>query len=115
MKRHYLISLLWVSISYFILISILHAETPKANAMTKKCPTCNKIYSEDTKFCGDDGTQLVEIQVKLICPECKKEGIPGEKFCKEHGKKLIPLPEVPPTQESDTLKQKKELAKKYYK
>ncbi len=115
MKRHYVVSLLWISILCFVFISVIHAAAPKSDAMTKKCPTCNKSYPEGTKFCGDDGTKLVELQVKLICPECKKEGSPGEKFCKEHGKKLIPLAEAPPVQESDTVNQKKELAKKFYK
>ncbi|GAN32110.1 MAG: tetratricopeptide repeat protein [Candidatus Brocadia sp. AMX2] len=115
MKRLYWISLLCVIVSCFILISILHAGASTAKTLTKKCPMCNKLFSEETKFCGDDGTKLIELPVKMVCPECKKEGTPGEKFCKEHGKKLVPLAEIPPTQDADTLKQKKELAKKYYK
>ncbi|MDQ1273495.1 MAG: hypothetical protein QG591_2125 [Planctomycetota bacterium] len=116
MKKLYVISLMCVSISCFILISILHAEMSKSKTMTRKCPTCSTSYSEGTKFCGKDGAKLVEIPVKMICPECKKEGALSENFCKEHGKKLVPFAEATPTiQEADTLKQKKELAKKYYK
>lgn len=115
MKTRYLISLVLLSIAHFALISTLHAEPPKSNVMTKRCPTCNKLYPEGTKFCGDDGTNLSEISTKMICPDCKKEGVAGEKFCKEHGKKLIPATETPPAKDADTVNQKKELAKKYYK
>lgn len=115
MKRHYWISVLWVMATYFVLISILHAGEPPAKALTKKCPTCNKLFSEDTRFCGEDGTKLTNIAQKMICPECKKEGVSGEKFCKEHGKKLVPSEGIPHTQDTDTARQKKELAKKYYK
>lgn len=116
MKRYCVISLLCVSISCFILTSILQAEMTKSDTTTRKCPACNKLYSEGTKFCGNDGTKLIEIPITMICPDCKKEGTPGEKFCKEHGKKLIPSAEAPPgIQETDTIRQKKELARKYYK
>ena len=90
MKKIYWISLICVIVLCLPLISILHANESASKAMTKKCPTCNKVYSEETKFCGEDGTKLVETPVKMICPDCKKEGTQGEKFCKEHGKKLIP-------------------------
>ena len=112
MKKSYCISLFCVIISCFILISSLRAESPAAKVLTKKCPTCNKLYSEETKFCGDDGAKLITIPAKMICPECKKEGGSGEKFCKEHGKKLVPLTEL--SQETNNLTQKKGLAKKYY-
>ncbi|MBI2471168.1 MAG: SUMF1/EgtB/PvdO family nonheme iron enzyme [Planctomycetes bacterium] len=115
MKKSYCISLFCLILSCFIAISILHAETLASKSTAKKCPTCNKVYSEGTKFCGEDGAQLVDIPVKMVCPDCKKEGTPGEKFCKEHGKKLIPLAEAAPVQEADAIKQKLELAKKYYK
>ncbi|MDN3514127.1 MAG: SUMF1/EgtB/PvdO family nonheme iron enzyme [Candidatus Brocadia sp.] len=115
MKRPHLITLLGVAISCFVLISILHAASPSTKVLTKKCPTCNKLFSEETKFCGDDGAKLTDVPVKMVCPECKKEGAPDEKFCKEHGKKLIPSTEAPSAQAADTLKQKIELAKKYYK
>ena len=56
----------------------------------------------------------METQETLICPDCKKEGAAGEKFCKEHGKKLVPAT-VSAQDKEDDKKQKKELAKKYYK
>src|SRR3990167_3531246 len=115
MKKIYWISLICVILLCLPLISILHANESASKAMTKKCPTCNKAYPEETKFCGEDGTKLVETPVKMVCPDCKKEGTPGEKFCKEHGEKLIPLTEAPPAQEADAIKQKLELARKYYK
>ncbi|MBM2833355.1 MAG: hypothetical protein HW406_516 [Candidatus Brocadiaceae bacterium] len=115
MKKIYWISLICVIVLCLPLISILHANESASKAMTKKCPTCNKVYPEETKFCGEDGTKLFETPVKMICPDCKKEGAQGEKFCKEHGKKLIPLTETPPAQEADAIKQKTELARKYYK
>src|SRR3990167_10494750 len=114
MKKIYWISLICVIVLCLPLISILHAGESASKAMTKKCPTCNKVYSEDTKFCGEDGTKLKESPVKMICPDCKKEGAQGEKFCKEHGKKLVPLTETPPALEADAIKQKVELARKYY-
>ncbi|HHT9108130.1 MAG TPA: SUMF1/EgtB/PvdO family nonheme iron enzyme [Candidatus Wunengus sp. YC63] len=114
MKKIYWISLICVIVLCLPLIPILHAKESASKAMTKKCPTCNKAYSEDTKFCSEDGTKLMESPVKMICPDCKKEGAPGEKFCKEHGKKLIPLTETPPALEADAVKQKVELARKYY-
>ena len=115
MKKIYWFSLICVIVLCLPLISILHANESASKAMTKKCPTCNKVYPEETKFCGEDGTKLVETPVKMICPDCMKEGAQGEKFCKEHGKKLIPLTETPPAQEADAIKQKMELARKYYK
>ena len=114
MKKIYWISLICVIVLCLPLIPILHAKESPSKAMTKKCPTCNKAYSEDTKFCSEDGTKLMESPVKMICPDCKKEGAPGEKFCKEHRKKLIPLTETPPALEADAVKQKVELARKYY-
>ncbi|MCF6156596.1 MAG: tetratricopeptide repeat protein [Candidatus Brocadia sp.] len=115
MKRLYLIILFCGTLPYFVLVSFIYAGASTTKALTKKCPTCNKLFSEKTKFCGDDGTQLVDIPMKMICPECKKEGAQGEKFCKEHGKKLVPFTEPPSIQEADALKQKKDLAKKHYK
>ncbi len=114
MKKTFSIYLFSVMASSLILISVLQADNDKANAITKKCPTCSKLYSEDTKFCGEDGTKLVNIPARLVCPDCKKEGTAGEKFCKEHGKKLIPVTETPLPNNTDAVKQKAELAKKYY-
>ncbi len=99
----------------FTVMVTLHAEAPPQKALSRQCPTCNKLYPEGTKFCGEDGAKLTDARVKMVCPECKKEGTTGEKFCKEHGKPLAPLTETPSTQEPDVLKQKKELAIKYYK
>jgi len=115
MKTQHLIVLVSFSIIYFILTSSTFAVESTPKTMTKRCPACNKLYPEGTKFCGDDGTKLSEISTKMICPECRKEGAAGEKFCKEHGKKLIPSSEVSSINVDDTLNQKKELAKKYYK
>lgn len=115
MKQHYWISFVSVMMIYFVLISAIHAGEPPAKALTKKCPACNKLFSEETKFCGEDGTKLTDIAQRMICPQCKKEGVPGEKFCKEHGKKLVPAEGVTHAQDADTIKQKKELARKYYK
>lgn len=114
MKKRYLVSLVGLLASFLITTSYLFADTSAQKLLTRKCPTCNKLYTEDTKFCGDDGTTLVTAMGKLICPVCKKEGATGEKFCREHGNKLVPFAETP-AQEADVLKQKKELAKKYYK
>ncbi|MDN3512108.1 MAG: SUMF1/EgtB/PvdO family nonheme iron enzyme [Candidatus Jettenia sp.] len=115
MKKIFYIPVFYIMVSYFISISGLHAEISTSPAITKKCPTCNKVYSEKTKFCAEDGSKLVEIPVKRVCPDCNKEGAPGEKFCKEHGKKLVSPSEVSPLQETDAIESKKELAKKYYK
>jgi formylglycine-generating enzyme len=114
MKKTYSLPLFCIVTSCFLLISGLYAGT--LEAIVKKCPTCNKIYPEEIKFCGEDGTQLVDTSMKMVCPECRKEGFPGEKFCREHGKKLVPLSEseVPSAQEADNREQKRELAKKYY-
>lgn len=115
MKKIYYISLLYIILSCSLLIPDIDAETAAPKALAKKCPTCNKTFSEETKFCGEDGTKLIEAPAKMICPECRKEGVAGEKFCKEHGKKLIPSSETSPVQKADDIKQKQELAKKYYK
>ncbi len=112
MKKIYSIPLFCIAIPCFILISYLCPVT--AGTMVKQCPTCNKIYPEEIKFCGEDGTRLIEISAKMICPECGKEGFPGEKFCREHGKKLVPESEVLSTRKEDDQKQQIELAKKYY-
>lgn len=91
MKKIYWISLICVIVLCLPLIPILHAGESASKAMTKKCPTCNKIYSEDTKFCGEDGTKLAESPVKMICPDCKKEGAQGKNSVKSTGKNLFRL------------------------
>lgn len=115
MKKTHFITLFSIIVFSLILTYNLYAGTSKSKAMIRKCPTCSKLYSDETKFCGEDGAKLVDIPAKLVCPDCKKEGAAGEKFCKEHGKKLVPLTEEPRSQESDAIKQKIELARKYYK
>ncbi len=114
MKKPHLVSLVFILASFFMITSCLFADTPAQKPLTRKCPTCNKLYTEDTKFCGDDGATLVAAMGKLVCPDCKKEGVSGENFCREHGKKLVPFTGTP-AQEADVLKLKKDLAKKYYK
>jgi formylglycine-generating enzyme required for sulfatase activity len=116
MKKIYGIRFCVIVMSFFILMPFLCAGTTEQKEKTRKCPVCNTLYSEETNFCGNDGSKLEKIYTKKICPECKKEGAPGDKFCREHGKELTTLPEeVPGKQEPDGLKQKKELALKYYK
>ncbi|MCF6158283.1 MAG: tetratricopeptide repeat protein [wastewater metagenome] len=115
MIKIYSVSLFLILMSYFTFAPGLSAETTVSKTGTKKCPLCNTVYTDETKFCGKDGTKLTETPVKMVCPECKKEGIPGDKFCKEHGKKFVPLPEALSSQEGNHSEQKKELAKKYYK
>ncbi len=115
MKKFYYILLFCFIVSCFFTTSIPYAGAPVSKEMVKKCPTCSKTYPEQTKFCGDDGTELVEISVKLVCPECKKEGTSGEKFCREHGKELVPPGGTSLTTKTDVETQKVELAKKYYK
>lgn len=115
MKKSFSISFFFLVFSCFIVISDFTAETLVSAAMARKCPSCGKIYSDETKFCGEDGTQLVDMPVKMVCPECGKEGAQGDKFCKEHGIKLIPKTETALPGETDVVKQKKELAVKYYK
>src|SRR3990172_12400865 len=115
MKKSLCISFFYLVLSCFIVISNFTAETLVSGAMAKKCPACGKMYSEETKFCGEDGAQLVDMPAKMICPNCGKEGAQGEKFCKEHGIKLIPQTETALPGETDVVKQKKEIAVKYYK
>ena len=91
MKKTYWISLICVIVLCLPLISILHANESGSKAMTKKCPTCNKVYSEETKFCGEDGTKLVESLVKMVCPDCKKEGTQGKSSVKNMVKYLFHL------------------------
>lgn len=70
------------------------AETDQAiSELYSECPKCGTKYSYDIKFCGKDGTKLVETQKSSVCPKCKKAGIPGEEFCREDGEKLITIEE----------------------
>lgn len=114
MKKIYRVVLISTIVLFGAVTSVICAESQPSDVLNKKCPTCNKLFSNETKFCGDDGASLVETQATMICPDCKKEGAAGEKFCKEHGKKLVPATGSAQDKEDDK-NQKKELAKKYYK
>ncbi|OHB86207.1 MAG: hypothetical protein A3D13_05315 [Planctomycetes bacterium RIFCSPHIGHO2_02_FULL_40_12] len=70
------------------------AETDQAiTELYNECPKCGTKYSYDIKFCGKDGTKLVETQKSSVCPKCKKAGVPGEEFCREDGERLITIEE----------------------
>jgi len=58
-----------------------------------ECPECGTKYSYDIKFCGKDGSKLVETQKSSVCPKCKKAGVPGEEFCREDGERLLTIEE----------------------
>lgn len=84
-------------------------ETPK----TKRCPDCGQIYTEDIKFCGKDGVELLAVEAELICPKCGQRGEPGETFCRNDGAKLEPAQAEKPraAPEELTKEQLKETAK----
>jgi hypothetical protein len=70
------------------------AETDQAiSELYNECPKCGTKYSYDIKFCGKDGSNLIETQKSPVCPKCKKAGVPGEEFCREDGEKLITIEE----------------------
>ena len=114
MKKIYQAALICTIVLFGAVSSVVCAEGKPSGVLNKKCPTCNKLFPAETKFCGEDGATLVDAPETMVCPECKKEGDVGEKFCKEHGKKLIPGVAAV-RDKDDGQKQKKELAKKYYK
>lgn len=71
------------------------AETGQSQAeLYNECPKCGTKYSYDIKFCGKDGSKLVETQESSICPKCKQKGVPGEEFCREDGERLITIEEI---------------------
>ncbi len=71
------------------------AETGKSKAeLVNECPECGTKYSYDIKFCGKDGSKLVETQKSSICPKCKQKGVPGEAFCRADGEKLVTIEEA---------------------
>ncbi|MEK6738964.1 MAG: hypothetical protein AABY74_09900, partial [Planctomycetota bacterium] len=111
MKKIYHAVLVCTIVLFGAVASVVCAEGQTSDVLNKKCPTCNKLFPKETKFCGEDGATLVEAPETMICPECKKEGDSGEKFCKEHGKQLIPG-KASAQDKEDGQKQKKELAKK---
>jgi len=70
------------------------AETGQSQAeLYNECPECGTKYSYDIKFCGKDGSKLVDTQESSVCPKCKKAGVPGEEFCREDGERLITIEE----------------------
>lgn len=117
MKQYciFLSSLFWLLGTTFMVAPVTYAETSAQKELTMKCPSCNTLYPEETKFCGKDGTRLVKKIIINICPICQKQGAPGEKFCREHGEKLVPMEELHPETRPDTPEKKKHLAIKYYK
>lgn len=50
-----------------------------------KCPICNKVFSDDTKFCDSCGAQVVNT---IFCPNCGKENKEGGAFCEHCGSAL---------------------------
>ncbi|MDR4510010.1 MAG: SUMF1/EgtB/PvdO family nonheme iron enzyme [Candidatus Brocadiaceae bacterium] len=115
MKKHYLIPLIFISLSCFLLTSVLFANKQTSEALKNTCKTCGKTYSKEVKYCGDDGTKLSGVSEKKVCPVCKQEGLLKENFCREHGKELIPYSETPSaSEEEESVLQKKILATKYF-
>ena len=71
------------------------AETGQSQAeLYNECPKCGTKYSYDIKFCGKDGSKLVDTQESPVCPKCNKAGVPGEEFCREDGEKLVTIEEI---------------------
>ncbi len=79
---------------FFIAATTLGEEGLSKEELYNECPKCGTRYSNDIKFCGKDGTELVSTRKGLICPKCKKAGVSGEKFCREDGEKLITIEEI---------------------
>ena len=80
---------------WLFMVSTSFAETGQSKTeLYNECPECGTKYSYDIKFCGKDGSKLIETQKSSVCPKCKKTGIPGEEFCREDGERLITVEEV---------------------
>ncbi|MFQ5964936.1 MAG: SUMF1/EgtB/PvdO family nonheme iron enzyme [Candidatus Scalinduaceae bacterium] len=80
---------------WLFMATTIFVETVQSNTeLYNKCPECGTRYSNDIKFCGKDGTKLVETQRLLVCPKCKMAGVPGETFCRQDGEKLITAEEA---------------------
>ena len=80
---------------WFLLASTTSGGINQTNTeLYNECPECGTKYSNDIKFCGKDGTELVSTQKGLICPKCRKAGVSGEKFCREDGEKLVTIKEI---------------------
>ncbi|MCF6148839.1 MAG: SUMF1/EgtB/PvdO family nonheme iron enzyme [Candidatus Kuenenia sp.] len=107
--------LLMFFLSVLFNFALLEANEQLSNTKTKVCPTCNELYQDNEKFCGKDGTKLIDTAAaKLVCPVCKKEGAENEKYCVEHGQKLIPVHKLSVTEVPTDLTEDILLAKKYY-
>ncbi len=55
-----------------LIVPILHGCTNIQYATPppiKKCPACNKLYSEGTKFCSEDGTKLADTFPLIASPQ----------------------------------------------
>ena len=98
---------------FFIAATALGEENLSKEGSYNKCPECGTKYSNDIKFCGKDGTELVSTQKGLICPKCKKAGVPGEKFCREDGGKLISIVQI--IENKQKLLENKKKAYKHFK
>ncbi len=98
---------------FFAASTALGEENLSKEGSYNKCPECGTKYSNDIKFCGKDGTELVSTQKGLICPKCKKAGVPGEKFCREDGGKLISIVQI--IEDKQELLENKEKASKHLK
>ena len=88
MIRLFLHLLFVVTICISTSVTWSEPETPE----TKRCPDCGQMYTEDIKFCGKDGTELLAVEAELICPKCGQRGELGETFCRNDGAELEPAP-----------------------
>ena len=92
-KTSYKKKILWcnsIILCWLLVAATSFAETGQSKAgLYNECPECGTKYSYDIKFCGKDGSELVETQKSSICPKCKQKGVPGEVFCRADGEKLV--------------------------
>ncbi len=74
---------------WFLLASTTSGGINQTNTeLYNECPECGTKYSNDIKFCGKDGTELVSTQKGLICPKCRKAGVSGENSAEKMEKNL---------------------------
>ena len=104
-------SVLILSLILLTTVTIVTGEQLDNDA-SNKCPKCGTIYANDIKFCGKDGSELIETQRLPICSLCKKRGVPGEEFCREDGEKLL-TPEETIANEQKLLQNKTEALKHF--
>ncbi|MDR4504686.1 MAG: SUMF1/EgtB/PvdO family nonheme iron enzyme [Candidatus Scalindua sp.] len=77
------------------LVSVTSAETVHPNSEpVNECPKCGTNYSNNVKFCGKDGSELIKTEKLPLCSVCGKSGFSGEEFCREDGGKLLTAEEV---------------------